>query len=196
MKKRRRNVILNEACAVTFFAVALCACTNAEAPQRSQKDRIEAPVTVCEVLKDPPRYRGKLVRVTGVYWNGLRESCREPLVTGNHTWPSALNLADTDFPASANETVSFRTDQKSWKDLEEIVLREAKAGQHEEICVTLVGVLRAPQSYIRENGQIVGGYGHLGVFPAELVVERVSGVTIKSNPTYDYGELVRRPRSQ
>ena len=196
MQKRCRNVIQNETYVVTILAVVLCGCTNAEAPRRSQKSSLESPLTVCEVLRDPPRYRGKLVSVTGIYWDGLRETCREPFVTGNRTWPTALNLVDTGFPASSEETVAFKTDEKSWRDLEELALREAKAGHREEIWATVTGVLRAPQSYIREDGRVVGGYGHLAVFPAELVVERILGTTIKPTPTYDYGALLRRPPSQ
>lgn len=50
------------------------------------------PVSICELLNDIPRYRGTVVTVTGIYWYGLRQSCAHPLITGEHAWPSALNL--------------------------------------------------------------------------------------------------------
>jgi hypothetical protein len=53
------------------------------------------------------------------------------------------------------------------------------------------GEVRAPKEYIRKDGSVTGGYGHLGVFPAELVVERVSEISVVPTPTFDYAELLR-----
>ena len=66
-----------------------------------------------------------------------------------------------------------------------------KQGLDEEIWVTVVGMLRAPESYVRKDGQVVGGYGHLGGYPAQLVVKTVVNIAIKERPTYDYRELLR-----
>jgi hypothetical protein len=151
------------------------------------------PLTVCGLLKDLPSYRGKLVVVTGIYWDGLRQHCPEALVTGGHPWPSALSLVDSHFPAGGDEAAGFETDHKSWADLEALVLREARAGHREEIWVTVIGQIRAPTSFVRGDGQVVGGYGHLGVLPGQLVLKRLVSTSIKPVPTYDYGELLRHP---
>jgi hypothetical protein len=149
-------------------------------------------MTICELLKDPSAYRGKLVTVTGIYWYGLRESCPKPLVTRNHTWPTAIDMVQSDIPGAPGEEAPFTTDTKSWDHLQLFVLQEARAGRREEIWVTVVGMLRAPESYVRKNGQAFGGYGHLGGYPAQLVVKAVLDIAIKDRPTYDYRELLRR----
>jgi len=191
MRRRSKHVIPSELIMVALLATISSVWTSAQPPERLEVTDGANPLTVCDVLKEPSRYRGRLVTVTGIFWAGLRQSCPEPFVTREHTWPSALNLAHSQLPASAEDAVSFKTDEKSWDDLLELVRREGKARRHEEIWVTITGQIRAPAGYIRKDGQIVGGYGHLGVFPAELVVKRILGTSIKSNPTYDYGELLR-----
>jgi hypothetical protein len=37
------------------------------------------------------------------------------------------------------------------------------------------------------NAGVVGGFGHLGAFPGEIVVEQVFDVVVSPNATYDYG---------
>jgi hypothetical protein len=95
------------------------------------------------------------------------------------------------FNAGHANCSTIQTDQKSWDELDALVLREAKAGHREEVWVTVVGLFQAPQAYILEDGHVVGGYGHIAVFPAELVVERVLGTIIRRTRTYDYRELLR-----
>jgi hypothetical protein len=91
----------------------------------------------------------------------------------------------------ASEAVQFQTDIRSWDRLDAVVLREAKARRREEIWVTVTGLVRAPEKYVREGGRIAAGYGHLGIFPAEIVVQQIRDVVVKPTPTYDYGALVR-----
>jgi len=52
-----------------------------------------AVLSVCDLSKDLPRYRGKLVTVRGVYYYGLRQSdCPQKCDTG--LWPSFLDLKE------------------------------------------------------------------------------------------------------
>jgi hypothetical protein len=190
MRRRWRSAILNKGWAVALALAAADGHVTAHA-QKAEDSTGRQPVTICELLKNVQAYRGKVVAVRGIYWYGLRQSCAEPLVTGGHAWPSALNLVDTAAARSEAETPAFKTDRSSWDRLDELVVREAKAGQREEIWATVVGFVRAPVTYIRD-GKVVGGYGHLGAFPAELVVEHISDVSIMPAPTYDYRELLRR----
>ena len=125
---------------------------------------------------------GRNVSVTGIYWHGLRQTCAQPFVTGDHVWPSALNLVDSDYRGGGDEPVSFRTDRESWDRLDAITVREAKAGRRVEVWVTMGGKRRAREHYVLNDKQTAGGYGHLGVFPAELVVQRVLDINVKPNP--------------
>jgi len=160
--------------------------------QHSEKPASLQPISICDLLQSVRSYRGKTVTVRGIYWSGLRQTCTQPFSTSDHTWPSAINLVDSDYVAGTEESVPFKTDRESWDKLDEIAIREGKAGRREEIWVTVTGRLRAPEAYIRKDGRVRGGYGHLGVYPAELVVERVSDVEIRPTPTYDYKAILRR----
>ncbi len=55
-------------------------------------------------------------------------------------------------------------------------MREARAGFRREIRVTAVGVLETIGT--RQDGSVFGGFGHLGAYPAQLVVQRVADVEI------------------
>ena len=135
-------------------------------------------LTVCQVLQNPPSYRGKIVRVTGTYSFGLRGCCERPLKVGAHEWPSALSVVGTDFP-SFGFPAPFKTDDRSWDQLNLVLAEQTRAHSKTEVVATILGMIRAPKSYMRSNGQIVGCYGHLGVFPAELVVKRVVKISTK-----------------
>jgi hypothetical protein len=196
MTQHYRLVIQSRGChhLVLLISVISAVTTVSCAPPGKQDPVTQASlsrVSVCELLQNPGSYTGKRIAVRGIYWHGLREACPTKFVTAGHTWPSAIDLTDSRQVANTKDAVPFNTDQQSWDKLDELVLREAKAAHREEIWATVVGTLRAPASYIRDNGEVTGGYGHLGVFPAQLIVERVEEVSIQPSPTYDYSELLK-----
>ena len=141
--------------------------------------------SVCDILGRLAQYREQMVTVTGIYWYGLRQSCAQPLPGG---LPMVIDFATSGIRRT-EEPVSFTTDWKSWEDLERLVKREATAQHKEEIWVTAVGMLRALGPL--PNGKVIAGYGHLGAYPAQFVVQRIISVSIKPIPTYDYAELLR-----
>lgn len=147
------------------------------------------PSMICDLFANLESFSGRIVVVRGIYWKGLRQACRDPLVVRGRTYPTAIELVDSASVSTSNP-VSFKTDDSSWNQVDKIVIREAKARHHEEIWVTVVGQLRAIRT---QEGSVAGGYGHLGAYPAELVVERMFDVRIVSRPTYDYGEILKGP---
>jgi hypothetical protein len=141
-----------------------------------------------------PSYQDKIVTVRGIFFFGLRQrDCPHEFAPGNYKWPTALNLVDSSYPADKHESpVGFMTDEASLNGLELLAVSQGRMGRREEIWVTIQGRLRGPQRQIRPGVKGgVGGYGHLGVFAAELVVKRVLDVQIKPQPTYDYSEMLR-----
>ena len=73
---------------------------------------------------------------------------------------------------------------------------EAKKGKRLEIRVTAVGQLRttakrSPLGPCDEIGSGDFGYGHLGAWPAELVIQHFSDIEVKANPNSpgDYGKM-------
>ena len=191
MLRRYRNATQNSVCLVALLGAVVCAYTSAQGPESSQHRISARPIAVCELLKHVGSYRGKRIVVRGIYWFGLRQSCAEAFVTRDHRWPSAINLVDSDSHTPNDGQIPFKTDRRSWDELDQLVLGEGRAGRREEIWVTIAGEVRAPQEYVRKDGSLAGGYGHLGVFPVELVVERVSDISVVPRPTFDYKELLR-----
>lgn len=189
MRRHCRNVILGSGYLVALLAVNPAE-RAVESQAQAQPTTRQQATTVCELLKNPPAYRDQVVTVRGIYWYGLRERCREQLVTGDHTWPSAIDMVDADSPVSDGVAAHFKTDSMSWERLDQAVRKVAASGKKREIWITVTGMIRAPVSYRRRDGEIVGGYGHLGVFPAQLVVKEIGDVAVKDIQTYDYRELL------
>jgi hypothetical protein len=144
-------------------------------------------LSVCDLSKDYGAYRDKLVAVRGVYYYGLRQTCQQTCANG--PWPSFLDMVGAD--------------NASWEALVKAlhsVELEAKKGKRFEIWVTAVGQLEtkariSPLGPCDTKGSGYSGYGHLGVFPAQLVIRSFSDIEIIENPKspYDYRNMYRGP---
>ncbi len=140
-------------------------------------------LSICELSKDYGAYRGKLVAVRGIYYYGLRQTCQQKCADG--PWPSFVTLVGVgnngfDGLAKVEQTVEL----------------EAKKGKRLEIWVTAVGQLEtmadlSPLGPCDKVGSRYQGYGHLGVFPAQISVSSFRDIEVKENPksTYDYGNI-------
>ena len=143
--------------------------------------------SICDLSRDLSAYRDRLVRVRGVYYFGLRQACARKCGTG--PWPSFLWLVGTG--------------RESWEAIEKaehIAEFEATKGTRVEVWVTAVGWLRTmARPSLLGPCDMVGsryyGYGHLGIFPAELQIERFTDVEVKTNSAspYDYSVMYRGP---
>lgn len=198
---RSRKAVL-VAALLTWLSVGVVACRR-EAGWRTGDERAAQPITVCELLKNLASYRGKMVAVRGIYYYGLREpKCADELTTGGHRWPAAINLIGSPSPApkpgaldfTGEEAVEFATDWTSWEKWGAVLLEQSRAGLRGEIWITVHGKVRARDRYVRPDGTVSPGYGHLGAFPAEIVVKRILDVQVKTDPpTYDYSVLLKYP---
>jgi hypothetical protein len=159
--------------ALVFVGIAGCG-----HPQRV------AVMSVCDLSRDFTAYRGREVAIRGVYFNGLRQQCPQTCSTG--PWPSFVDLTGSD---AAGDGI--------WADLakaERTAEEDAKQGRQVEVWVTVRGKLRAADhnSPAGPCDRVVnGGYGHLGMFPAQIVVEAFSDVQVVPNAAspYDYGSV-------
>ena len=136
------------------------------------------PLTVCDVLKDLQEYRGKIVQIRG-RWNGpiLEGRACAPLKTGDYEWPSGVAIQ---FPSSRTlereEPVAWALDQEAYNQIER---ERLQALEHTtEILATFIGRLDAREEGLqilrRPDGDVItNGYGHLGVYPAQLVIATV-----------------------
>jgi len=140
--------------------------------------------SVCELSKDFPGYRGKVVTVRGVYYYGLRQQCAGKCAVG--LWPSFINLeGGTDNAWAAIAKVE--------RDVE----AEAKrTGKRFEIWVTVVGSFQtrartSPVGPCDWKSSRFPGYGHLGAFPAQIIVKMFRDIEVRENPQspYDYANM-------
>lgn len=148
-----------------------------------QPRRTEPVLSVCDLAKNYGAYSNKVIAIRGVYYYGLREDCQQKC--GTRPWPSFLDLAgDVDWDELANT--------------EQTVEREAKGGKRFEIWVTAHGQLKTkarPSSSDPCDNSRSPGYGHLGAFPAQLVVSSFSDIKVVENPDspYDYANMYHGP---
>jgi hypothetical protein len=155
---------------------------------RGTSARDAAVLSVCELSKDFPGFRDKVVTVRGVYYYGLRQECAEKCKSG--LWPSFINLE-----GGTDETWAALA--KSERDVE----AEAKrSGKRFELWVTVVGRLqtrtkRSALGPCDRKSWGLGGYGHLGAFPAQIIVEsfRAVEVLVNAQSPYDYANMYHGP---
>jgi hypothetical protein len=143
-------------------------------------------MTICDLSRDFTEHRGQIIAVRGVYFYGLRQRCPQTCATG--PWPSFVDLVGSDAAGDG-----------MWADLaqaERTAEREAKQGRRVEVWVTVRGKLNASdhRSPAGPCDPVANsGFGHLGAFPAQIVVEAFDNIQVVPNvdSTYDYGHMYR-----
>ena len=154
--------------------------------QPSVRESAQKPprVSVCEVFQQIDTYRNKLVTVTGIYYYGLRDQCPNGPSSDGIPWPTAIDLVNSESPELDEEPVDFATEFAGFfrlLDLAEALLQRGQRGNR-EIVATITGKLHIQRDYRQSRGGkgLVGtGFGHLGVFPARMVVLRVDKVRVR-----------------
>lgn len=138
------------------------------------------PVTVCEVLGDLQKYRGKIIQIRG-RWLGTSLDGHEckPLRTGDYGWESGIAIAEPDWPIL--ETPATWTLDRKALDRAEQEMRLQAIRYNKHVIVTFIGRLDAReeglQTFRGGDGNLHGlGYGHLGVYPAQLVIATVRDI--------------------
>ncbi len=147
-----------------------------------------AVMTMCDLSRDFTAHRNRVVAVRGVFFNGLRQACPQTCATG--PWPSFVEIIGSD---AAGDAI--------WAELakaERTAEQEAKQGRRVEVWVTVRGKLSASErrSPVGPCDPVTnGGFGHLGAFPAQIVVEAFDDIQIIPNAhsPYDYGHIYRGP---
>jgi hypothetical protein len=141
---------------------------------------------VCELLRDLPSWRDRLVCVRGVYYNGLQQRCPDSCAAW--PWPSSLSLVGDGGESGRSLLKALQTAEL-----------EANSGNGVEVRVTVVGWLRtmarrSPAGPCDAVGSSLYGYGHLGAWPAELDIKRFEDIELKHDATsrYDYTNYTHR----
>ena len=182
---------------ISFLLVALAATGGAQTPP--PQPRLWS---ICELFEDLVSHAGKLVAVRGLLYQS-RESlplggrCQSkfvtryqafpglpgimPELTAEYVWPTAINLTYSTNRSEGESPVTFSTDTDSvQRTIEYIKQRRAEfkdAKSNLDVLVTVIGMLRVRSHYDigpLPNGTMAGGgYGHLSIYPAELVILRM-----------------------
>lgn len=138
---------------------------------QSGRGAVVPEIGVCEVFRNPAAYRGKIVAIRGIYNGALTERCGGGVFQlGGRRWVTAINLADSEHAAQHGDVVGFRTERASWDHLDRLAYAKGKLVTR-VVRVTAVGRLETVE--VRPDGLATSGYGHLGVLPAQLTVQRM-----------------------
>jgi hypothetical protein len=168
-------------CGILLLLAVLIVSSSTPAPAGAVK-------SVCELSKDFPRFRDKVVVVRGVYYYGLRqEECPQKCTDG--PWPSFIDLV-------GDSDATWTVLAKAAADVE---TKAKQTGNRFEIWVTVVGRLQTRAKHSsrgpcdRKSWGL--GYGHLNVFPAQIMVESFQDLDVRVNPhsPYDYAHMYHGP---
>jgi len=132
----------------------------------------QSPVQVCEVLENLEKYKDKVIAVRGTF--GLQGDCKPPQGPTDPRYPApgeqVVNSIWGEFPPNAGFMEAFSEALRQYN---------LYSKQGYEPVATFVGRLE-----VKEFGR--RGFGHLGDFPARLLVTHITSVVRgKKKPIQD-----------
>ena len=155
-------------------------------------------VSVCDLFADLASHAGTRVKVRGIVYSGREvfalgeKSCSKkfvtryrsgpellglPELTSEYVWPTAINLKSS--PESTREESVVRVINM----LKQARARQRSGNGNVDLWVTVVGVISTKEHYdvvLSANRELVAsGYGHLGGYPAQLVIETMTDPEVK-----------------
>ena len=137
-----------------------------------------AVIEVCDALQRIDKLDGSVVAVRGYYRFGMElgglygRDCPKKLILNRSERAQAFDLA---FAAMTDRTELERAADRL---IEEKNVREA-------IQITVVGVIRARRADLTDiDGKKARMFGHLGVYPAQLVVTGVQDLSVIDAPEF------------
>ena len=154
---------------------------------------VEKPVSVCDVLSNLDRYRGRLITVRGILRGGTRHGwflednigdkpCAS--VGGlSRTWPPDIALAQFTFGSDLEDgPASFQSDTLQIDAMLSEPKRLVQGRTDLMIVVTLTGELRSRKgiriSRTKEGWYEGDGYAQSGQYPALLVIKKAESVRV------------------
>ena len=143
----------------------------------------DAPLTVCQILADLPRYQSKIVQVRGK-WLGTSldgHDC-QPLRTGEYVWEMGIAIAEPDSPILEleGERVTWTLDRRAVdRAAQQMETQRNRYGRY--VMGTFIGRLDTREeglaTYRTDDGKLHGlGFGHLNRYPARLVIATVKDI--------------------
>jgi hypothetical protein len=131
----------------------------------------EKPFTVCHVLQNLDAYSGKIIQISGV-WRGydIEDNCETQLQVAGHKWPNAMQVIATDFLDMWDDPINWSFDSHEMELAFNRLLQFMDNGN-----ATIIGKLEAKWEVFPEGPSLLG-YGHLGYYPARIIVKEIKDI--------------------
>ncbi len=147
-------------------------------------------LSVCDLMSRLTKERYKVVKVHGELYSSSEitalgsDPCATQFTAGGVRWPAALDLVSSEYRTDPKERAApFVTDPAAMARLRAAIAERNRLNRGAKLIVTITGFLRARQKYVRMMtgyGSQGNGYGHLGLYPAQLVIKTVDDIRIES----------------
>jgi hypothetical protein len=147
--------------------------------------------SLCELFQNHEKYNGKMVTIRGALNASIhgtvlvnrqcsRESRYKPFQRG-----AAINLETPGGEVEPNVPIAnFEIDQKSERLFLELAGKKLAKGDSIIVTLTCTGLIRSAKNFRLEGAsgrEYKGnGFGHMGRYPAELVIKSIKDAEIKN----------------
>ena len=156
----------------------------------AQKTDAPETISVCEVLRSPVKYNGKVMNIRGVYFpdgHGLYlqgDNCEGVLVTKGYRWSSLiyLPLADGDLREKGLSPEKLRRALDETAAMMASEARKRNGAELSRFIVTYRGLFETLDNFDREVGQapdgrwVANAFGPGASAPAQLFIDSVKSV--------------------
>ena len=143
-------------------------------------------VSVCDVLKNRATYQNRIIALRGRWITDregsyLRSACSKEDLGLHRAWSAGVAIAWS--LRAATTEISFEQDRSALHKVEKVLLKSRERGELGRVWITFVGKIetRHPlrvRTYSPGGGPLTLGFGHLGAFPAQLVVKTAKDLVI------------------
>jgi hypothetical protein len=143
--------------------------------------------SICDLFKNLRSHRGEIVTVRGEFSTRagaiIDSACRNRFESPARAWPVAIHLVYVGDNPSGDLVPNFEPDLLSLENFR-ATIKNTRGHQNVQMVGTFVGLLRT-----NKDLSPMAGYGHLNIFPAELVLKAVVDLhVIDKAPPSDAGK--------
>jgi hypothetical protein len=146
-------------------------------------------ISVCDALRNPPLYDGKMVAIRGYListdeggW--LSDECKEHLTTTSGLeWPNTIWVGGP--RSDAVHKLDFEPNERARQEVRAKIAKEIKGLDNYRIRITYVGLfetrrnLRSAVYTDKSGGLHLAGFGHLGSAPAQLFIKTAKDAVVE-----------------
>lgn len=157
-------------------------------------------MTVCDLLRDPAKYNGKVIAVRGTYLIGGHglylhgEGCDGVLTTKGHPWPPIiwLSLSQQEMEQhgqSFDRALKAEDQVSAAREREKQFRRDRGSPGRERVTLTYIGLFETRDNLENEVGRapngttVVNGFGPGNSAPGQLYVQSVKDIVVEFEAT-------------